>query len=150
MRVSIVTTPLEGAEKPRTEAPVAAAGPAPRGGDPSDAAPARTWRWMVIHFPCLEAVTPHGRIVVVSDRRHIPEARAKYPGLVLWHVRELGMFGELMDTHGLDLDTFVAVNRLKLRTRGWFMGIDEAKGAEPIVSGDGATDSGGRRFQHGR
>jgi hypothetical protein len=92
---------------------------------------------MVIHFPCLEAVTPHGHIVVVSDKHHIREARAKNPGLVLWHVRELGMFGELMDSHGLDERMFAAINRLKLKTRGWFMGI-EAKGEEPIVSGDGA------------
>jgi len=105
---------------------------------------------MVIHFPCLEAVTPRGRIVVVSDKRHIPEARSKFPGLVRWHVRELGKFGELMDSHGLDLDAFAAVNRLKLRTRGWFMGIDEAKGAAPVVSGDAARDSGGLRFPEGR
>jgi hypothetical protein len=84
----------------------------------------RSWRWMVIHFPCLEAVTPNGHIIVVSDKRHIPEGRRRYPDLVLWHVRELGMFGDLMDQAGLDEQTFTKVNLLKRRTRGWFMGLD--------------------------
>jgi len=132
-------------EKPRSGPEIAKA--------PSPVAPegfGSSWRWMVIHFPCLEAVTPRGRIVVVSARRPTPEARAENPGLVLWHVRELGMFGGLMDSHGLDLDTFAAVNRLKLRTRGWFMGIDEAKDAEPVVSEGAPMGSGAGRFQDGR
>lgn len=143
MRVSIVTTPHSKPAEPSAEERAGSGGA-------DSSAPERGWRWMVIHFPCLEPVTPQGRIVVVSGKRHIPEARSKFPGLVLWHVDELGMFSELMDSHGLDLDTFAAVNRLKLRTRGWFMGIDEAKDTKPVVSGDGATDSGGRRFRGGR
>jgi len=94
----------------------------------SDVAPPNdrsSWRWAVMHFPCLEDVTPGGRIVMVSDRKHIPEVRREFPDLVVWHEKELSMFGGLMDTDGLDLGMFAAINRLKLRTRGWFMGVGE-------------------------
>ena len=92
----------------------------------------RSWRWAVIYFPCLEGVTPHGQIVMVSDKRHIAEAQRKNPGLVLWHEKELAMFGEQMDRAELDERAFVAVNRLKLKTRGWFMGVEDAR---PVVEG---------------
>lgn len=92
----------------------------------------RPWRWAVIHFPCLEPVTPRGEIVMVSDKMHLPEARRKFPDLVVWHERELALFGEHMDSAGLDERAFVIVNRLKLKTRGWYMGI-EREG--PRVSG---------------
>ena len=69
----------------------------------SNGAPGSTgWRWAVIHFPCLESVSPQGHIVMVSDKRHIAEARRKFPDLVLWHERELALFGGLMDSAGLD------------------------------------------------
>ena len=92
------------------------------------------WRWAVLHFPCLEGVTPRGELVMVSDRSHIPEARRKFPDLVLWHEKELAKFGGLMDSAGLDERTFVAVNRLKLKTRGWFMGL--ANGAPDVTGGE--------------
>jgi hypothetical protein len=92
-----------------------------------------SWRWLVMRFPCLEAVTPDGRIVVVSDRRHIAEARGRFPDLVLWHVDELGRYGQLVVETEFDVGAFVAVNRLKLKSRGWFMGVVNA-------SGDASTD----------
>ena len=100
---------------------------------------AESWRWAVIHFPCLEGITPRGEIIMVSDKRHIAEARRKYPDLVLWHEKELALFGEHMDHASLDEPTFVAVNRLKLKTRGWFMGVE---GGKPAVSGDTAKGQG--------
>ncbi|MHC5059310.1 MAG: hypothetical protein ACYTKD_32045 [Planctomycetota bacterium] len=87
----------------------------------------------MIHFPCLEHVTPRGEIVMISDKRHIREARRKFPDLVVWHEKELALFSEHMDQSGLDLQMFVTVNKLKIRTRGWFMGVQEA---EPLVSGE--------------
>lgn len=96
----------------------------------------RSRRWAVIHFPCLEGVTPRGELIMVSDKEHIPEARRKRPDLVLWHERELAMFGELMDRGGLDEHAFAAVNMLKLKTRGWFMGVE---GADPLVTAENAT-----------
>ena len=93
------------------------------------------WRWAVIHFPCLEHVTPRGEIVMISDKRHIREARRRFPDQVVWHEKELALFSEHMDQSGLDLQMFVTVNKLKLRTRGWFMGVQET---EPLVSGEKA------------
>ena len=98
----------------------------------------RDWRWAVIHFPCLEGVVPRGQVVMVSHKRHIPEARRKHPGLVLWHEKELALFGEHMDRADLDERTFVAVNRLKLKTRGWFMGVE--KGAPAMAGGAVAAE----------
>ena len=98
----------------------------------------RTWRWAVLHFPCLEPVTPHGHIVMVSDKKHIAEVRRKLPALPLWHEKELGMFGEQMDRYGLDEETFAKVNLLKLKTRGWFMGVEDG---EPAVDGASAKGS---------
>ena len=100
---------------------------------------AESWRWAVIHFPCLEGVTPRGEIIMVSDKRHIAEARRKYPDLVLWHEKELALYGEQTDSDVFDERTFIAVNRLKLKTHGWFMGVD---GGEPAMSGDTALGSG--------
>jgi hypothetical protein len=91
----------------------------------------------VIHFPCLEGVVPRGQVVMVSDKKHIPEARRKNPGLVLWHEKELALFGEQMDCADLDERTFVVVNRLKLKTRGWFIGVEE--GAPAVSGGTGAV-----------
>ena len=96
----------------------------------------RDWRWAVVHFPCLEGVVPRGQIIMVSDKRHIPEARRRYPDLPLWHEKELALFGEQMDSAGLDEQALVAVNRLKLKTRGWFMGVQDGA---PAVTGSGHT-----------
>ena len=93
------------------------------------------WRWAVIHFPCLEHVTPRGEIVMISDKRHIREARRKFSDQVVWHEKELALFSEHMDQSGLDLQMFVTVNKLKLRTRGWFLGVE---GKEATVSGHAA------------
>lgn len=95
-----------------------------------------TWRWAVLHFPCLEPVTPNGHIVMVSDKQHIAEARRKFPDLPLWHEKELAKFGDLMDSASLGEEAFVAVNRLKLKTRGWFMGVEAG---DPAMSGDTAN-----------
>ena len=95
----------------------------------------KSWRWAVLHFPWLEEVSPNGHIVMVSDKQHIAEARRKYPDLPLWHEKELAKFGDLMDSAGLGEQAFVAVNRLKLKTCGWFMGVEAG---EPAMSGDTA------------
>jgi hypothetical protein len=89
-----------------------------------------------MHFPCLEPVTPKGHIVVISDRKHIGEARRKFPDLPVWHVKELALFGEIMDDCALDDDAFAKVTHLKLKTRGWFMGVE---GAKVIVKGHATT-----------
>lgn len=91
-----------------------------------------TWRWAIFHFPCLESVAPEGHIVVISDKKHIAEARRRFPELPVWHVKELGLFGELMDDCGLDEQVFAKVTLLKLKTRGWFLGVE---GKEVTVSG---------------
>jgi len=95
----------------------------------------KSWRWAVLHFPWLEEVSPNGHIIMVSDKQHIAEARRKYPDLPLWHEKELAKFGDLMDSAGLGEQAFVAVNRLKLKTRGWFMGVEAG---DPAMSGDTA------------
>lgn len=82
---------------------------------------------MVIYFPCLEPVTPKGRIVVISDRKHVGEARRKFPELPVWHAKELGLFSDLMDDCALDEQDLAKVNLLKLKTRGWFMGVEGVK-----------------------
>ena len=102
-------------------------------------ATAESLRWAVIHFPCLEGVVPRGRIIMVSDKKHIPEAMRKYPDLVLWHEKELALYAEQTDSDVFDERTFIAVNRLKLKTRGWFMGVE---GGEPAMSGDTAKGQG--------
>ena len=99
----------------------------------------KDWRWAVIHFPCLEGVVPRGRIIMVSDKKHIPEAMRTYPDLVLWHEKELALYAEQTDSDVFDERTFIAVNRLKRKTHGWFMGVD---GGEPAMSGDTALGSG--------
>jgi hypothetical protein len=91
-----------------------------------------TWRWAILHFPCLEPVAPEGHIVVVSDKKHIAEARRRFPELPVWHVRELGLFGDLVDDGHLDEESFAKVTLLKLKMRGWFLGIE---GKEATVSG---------------
>ena len=101
-------------------------------------ATAKSWRWAVIHFPCLEGVIPRGRIIMVSDRKHIPEAMRKYPDLVLWHEKELALYSEQTDSDVFDERTFIAVNRLKHKTHGWFAGLD---GHEPPMNGDTANGS---------
>jgi len=101
----------------------------------------RDWRWAVIHFPCLEGVVPRGRVIMVSDKKHIPEAIRKYPGLVLWHEKELALYSEQTDSDVFDERTFIAVNRLKLKTRGWFMGVE--KGALAESSGTDAAEGPG-------
>ena len=83
------------------------------------------WRWAVLHFPCLEGVTPRGQLVMVSDRKHIAEVRRKFPDIPLWHEKELSLYAEQTDSEILDEQAFVAVNRLKLKTRGWFMGVQD-------------------------
>ena len=88
-------------------------------------------RWTVIYFPCLEGVVPRARIIMVSDKKHIPEAIRKYPDLVLWHEKELALYSELTDSDVFDERTFIAVNRLKFKTRGWFVGTE---GADSFVS----------------
>jgi hypothetical protein len=88
------------------------------------------WRWAVIHFPCLEGVVPRGRIIMVSDKKHIPEAIRKYPDLVLWHEKELALYSEQMDLDVFDEQTFIAVNRLKHKTHGWYIGAEEGPPAE--------------------
>ena len=83
-------------------------------------------RWTMIYFPCLEGVVPHGRVIMVSDKKHIPEAIRKYPDLVLWHEKELALYSEQTDSDVFDERTFIAVNRLKHKTHGWFMGTEDA------------------------
>ena len=102
-------------------------------------ATAKSWRWAVIHFPCLEGVVPGGRIIVVSDKKHIPEAMRKYSDLVLWHEKELALYAEQTDSDVFDERTFIAVNRLKHKTHGWFAGLS---GDESSMNGDVAHGSG--------
>ena len=72
MRLRIITT---GVPSPSATSETVAAEPSSGLPEPSG------WRWLVMHFPCLEKMTPGGRIVVVSDRRHVAEARQRFPGL---------------------------------------------------------------------
>jgi len=114
--------------QPKPSSPVEAA----RGSAGSD----HSWRWAVIHFPCLEGVVPRGRIIMVEDKKHIPEAIRKYPELVLWHEKELALYSELTDSDVFDERTFIAVNRLKFKTRGWFVGVEDAR----LVVGGGRSE----------
>jgi len=72
---------------------------------------------------------------MVSDKKHIPEAIRKYPELVLWHEKELALYSELTDCDVFDERTFIAVNRLKHKTHGWFAGVT---GHETPMNGDTA------------
>ena len=115
--------------QPTPPAPPSTEGPPPSGRS-------GPWRWAIVHIPWLDGVTPRGQLVMVSDKRHIAEARTRHPDLPLWHEKELALFGDLLDSAGLDAAAFVAVNRLKLKTRGWFTGVGNA--GKP-VSTDGAN-----------
>jgi hypothetical protein len=122
---------LTPSQTPSSSSPVSTVAATDRGLD-QPSPEKETWRWAVLHFPCLEPVTPQGHIVMVSDKEHIAEARRKFPDLVVWHEKELALFGEQMDRYGLDEETFAKVNLLKLKTRGWFMGAEDG---EPAVDG---------------
>jgi len=125
MKLSPVARPTS--NQPRHPAPEAEHAPAPE---------SPGWRWAVIHFPCLEAATPNGRIIAVSDKKHISEARTKFPDLALWHREELGLVSDLMDRNELDEDAFSRICLLKRKTRGWFLGVDKGKPAlTPYTTG---------------
>jgi hypothetical protein len=69
---------------------------------------------------------------MVSGRKHIPEAVRKYPDLVLWHEKELSLYSDQTDRDVFDDHTFIMVNRLKHKTDGWYIGIEEGRPAESI------------------
>jgi hypothetical protein len=53
----------------------------------------------------------------------------RFPDLPLWHEKELALFGGQMDEAVLGEREFVSVNRLKLRSGGWFMGTKHTIGS---------------------
>ena len=97
------------------------------------------WRWAVLYIPWLDGVTPRGQLVMVSDKRHIAEARKRHPELPLWHEKELALFGDQMDAAELGAREFVSVNRLKLKSGGWFMGVGH--GGTRASSGEATRSS---------
>ena len=98
-----------------------------------------TWAWMRIEFDCLKREMSPSTVILVSDKRHISQARKLFPDDILWHREEIKQFVDLMASHGLDEELFVKVNRVKKHMGAWFLGLEENV---PLV---GRADGKGRR-----
>ncbi len=94
---------------------------------------------MRIEFDCLKCEMSPSTVILVSDKRHVSQARKLFPDDILWHRKEIKLFVDLMGSHGLDEELFVKVNRVKKHMGAWFLGL------EKDVALVGRADGKGRR-----
>ena len=114
-------SPAETATSSLTTPSVPEAGPRPA----TDADYVPTWAWMRIEFDCLKREMSPSTVILISDKRHISQARKLFPDDILWHRKEIKQFVDLMESHGLDEDMFVKVNRVKKHMGAWFLGLEK-------------------------
>jgi len=59
----------------------------PRPADEADYVP--TWAWMRIEFDCLKREMSPSTVILVSDKRHVSQARKLFPDDILCHRKEI-------------------------------------------------------------